>query len=451
MLRSLPTRGAWIETGLLNTTLIDEQRRIGGLAAREGSRMPAKGRRKVKVGVVGCGVVATAYYLPYLMKMDSVELVAVCDRFESRARASARLFGAREQYLDYDEMIARADIEAVFILTAPGTHVPFALEALRAGKHILLQKPMATQMEDARKIAEAVRQAGVKAVIEPSSGTPLDPDMAELRRLVQRGALGEVQWFSLAYTGPTTYAPSLGNNPYGQDAFYTRDSGGFLFDFPYGPIQIVGVLGACKSVMAAARISTVENAIVPEQRYDEFLAQVTDPEKANYWDVVLDLPRTQRVQMEAYDNVFSLYEMVEGAIGACHVGRIHHPVLPGTGGGSLQIFGSQGNLIFGAGYTASIISKRTDLLPRIDADGWYHIPLRGDASKAKWPQPTPGAFNYYHASTQELIDCILLDREPIPNIEWGLHITEMMAGAVESFTSGKRYEMTTTLRHSLVE
>ena len=42
--------------------------------------------RKVKVGVVGCGVVATAYYLPYLMKMDTVELVAVCDRFETRTR-----------------------------------------------------------------------------------------------------------------------------------------------------------------------------------------------------------------------------------------------------------------------------------------------------------------------------------------------------------------------------
>ena len=401
--------------------------------------------RKVKVGIVGCGVVATAYYLPYLMKMDTVELVAVCDRFETRTRACARLFGAREQYLDYYEMIERADIEAVFILTAPGTHVPFTLKAIQAGKHLLLQKPMATNMRDARRIASAVRQAGVKAVIEPSAGTPLDPDMALLRKLVKQGALGDVQWFSLAYTGPTTYGPSLGNNPYGQDAFYTQASGGFLFDFPYGPIQIVGVLGPCKSVMAAACISSVENSIVPEGKYDEFLAQVTDPLQANYWDVVLDLPRTQRVQMEAYDNVYSIYEMADGSIGTCHVGRIHHPVLPGTGGGSLQIFGTQGNLIFGAGYTASIVSKRTDLLPQVDADGWFHIPPRGDVHRAKWPQPTPGAFNYYHQSTQHLIDCILEDRPPMVNVGWGLHITEMMAGAAESAVTGQRYQMTTTL------
>lgn len=407
--------------------------------------MTTHGKRKVKVGVVGCGVVATAYYLPYLMKMPEAELVAVCDIHPARTQACVRLFGAHKQYPDYDEMIKRADIEAVFILTAPGTHVPFTLKAIEAGKHVLLQKPMATNMDDARTIAAAVRKARVKALVEPSSNTPLDPDMTQLRELIKKGVLGDVMWFSLAYTGPTSYGPSLGSNPYGQDAFYTRDSGGFLFDFPYAPTQIVGVLGPCKSIMAQARISVTDHHIVPENKYDEFLSQVTDPERANYWDVVLDLPRTQHVRMEYYDNVYSLYEMVEGSIGTCHAGRIFHPVLPATGGGSLQIFGTEGNLLFGAGYTASVISRRTELLPHVDADGWYHIPVHGDTSKAKWPQPTPGAFNYYHESTQHLVDCILEDREPVVNVDWGLHITEMMAGAVESFTSGKRYEMTTTL------
>ena len=84
-------------------------------------------------------------------------------------------------------------------------------------------------------------------------------------------------------------------------------------------------------------------------------------------------------------------------------------------------------------------------MPDVSADGWYHIPLRGDHSKAKWPQPTPGAFNYYHQSSQHLIDCILEDRDPIVNVEWGLHITEMMAGAVISAESGQRYDMTTTV------
>jgi predicted dehydrogenase len=401
--------------------------------------------KKVKVGVVGCGVVAAAYYLPYLAKMNTVNLVAVCDRYQTRTEACMRLFGAKEQYLDYYEMLEKADIDAVFILTAPGTHVPFTLKAVEAEKHVLLQKPMATNMNDARAIASAVRKAGVKALIEPSSNSPLDPDYAHLRDLVKKGVLGDILWFSLGWTGPTTYGPGLSSNPYGQDAFYTQDSGGFLFDLPYAPSSIVAVLGSCKTVFAHAKISVADSFIVPESRYDEFLSQVTDPEKANYWDVVLDLPRTQPVRMEAVDQAYSLYEMADGSHGTCHVGRIYHPVLPGSGGGGLQIFGTEGNLIFGAGYMASIISTKKDLLPHVGDDGWYHIPNRGDAGKAKWPQPVPGAFNYYHESSRHLIECILEDREPVVNVDWGLHITEMMAGALESSKTGALYHMTTTI------
>ena len=409
--------------------------------------MSSYSRKKVKVGVVGCGVVATAYYLPYLAKMETVDLVAVCDLYETRTSASARLFGAKEQYLDYYEMIKQADIDAVFILTAPGTHVPFALKAIEAGKHMVIQKPMATNMKDARTITDGVRKAGLKAIIEPSSNSPLDPDLAHVRDLVRKGVLGEILWFSLASTGPTSYGPSLGGNPYGQAAFYDKGSGGFLFDLPYAPSQIVAVLGPCKNVTAKATIAPVDHYIVPEEKYDEFLAGCTDPDDANYWDVVVNLPKTKRVKMQAYDNVYSLYEMASGVSGTCHVGRIFHPVLPGTGGGGLQVFGTEGNLIFGAGYSASIISTRKDLLPDVSADDWYHIPTRGDRSKARWPQPTPGAFNYYHQSSQHLIDCILEDRDPIVNVAWGLHITEMMAGAVISAESGQRYDMTTTLEY----
>ncbi len=401
--------------------------------------------QKVKIGVVGCGVVATAYYLPYLMRMENAELVAVCDRFKTRTDACVRLFGAKEAYLDYYEMIEKADLDAVFILTAPGTHVPFTLAAVEAGKHVLVQKPMATSMADARRIADAVRKAGVKAIIEPSSSSPLDPDIAVLRDLVRKGVLGDILWFTLGATGPTTYGPGLSSNPYGQDAFYTADSGGFLFDLPYAPANIIGVLGPCRTVFAHTKISVANSHIVPEEKYDEFLAQVTDPDRANYWDVVIDLPRTKPVRMEAVDQAYSLYEMVDGSHGACHVGRIYHPVLPGSGGGSLQVFGTDGNLIFGSGYMASIISTHKDLLPQVDEDGWFHIPLRGDRSKAKWPQPVPGAFNYYHQSSQHLVDCILEDREPLVNVDWGLHITEMMAGALESSQTGQLYTMTTTL------
>jgi hypothetical protein len=129
---------------------------------------------------------------------------------------------------------------------------------------------------------------------------------------------------------------------------------------------------------------------VPEAQYDAFLTEASDPD-GNYWDVVLDLPRTKPVHMQAVDNAYSLYEMVEGSVGTCHVGLIFHPVLPGTGDGSRQVFGTEGNLLFGAGYTASIISTRTDLLPHVDDDGWYTSLCAAISARPNGPSPRPAA------------------------------------------------------------
>jgi len=401
--------------------------------------------RKVKVGVVGCGVVATAYYLPYLIQMETAELVAVCDVYPERTEACVRLFGAKEAYQDYYDMLAHADIDAVFILTGPGTHVDFTLRAVAQGKHVLLQKPMATTLEDANCIVEAVRRAKIKALIEPSESSPLHPLYPPLRELVRKGVLGLPYWFSYMEWIPDHYHPSMGGNPYGIGAFYSKDSGGMLFDFPYAPNQIVTLLGPCKSVMGMAKISAPDRYVVPDTEYNKYLAQATDPENANYWDVVVTLPRSQHIHMEAEDNVFSLYEMANGMIGVFHTGRPFHPMLPGAGGGGLRVFGTEGNLVMGYGHFASIISSKKELLPHVAEDGWYHVALLGDSSKAVWPKPVPGGFNYYHASTQHLIDCILEDRDPVVNVEWGRHITEMMVGAIESSRTGKRYDMTSTL------
>ena len=157
---------------------------------------------------------------------------------------------------------------------------------------------------------------------------------------------------------------------------------------------------------------------MPDIEYDKFLATATDPDNVNYWDVVLDLPRTQQVTMGAPDNVFSLYEMANGATGVFHVGRPFHPVPRGFMGG-LHVYGTAGNLFMDHGGFASIISSRTDLLPHVDSDGWYRIPVTGDVTRGKWPQPLPGGFNYYHQSAQHLIDCILEDRDPVVNSSGG--------------------------------
>jgi hypothetical protein len=261
---------------------------------------------------------------------------------------------------------------------------------------------------------------------------------------VDAGALGEPYWFYNVPLGPTEYGPALSGNPYGAGAFYNKDSGGMVFDYPYGPTQIVGILGSVKSVLGSAKVSVPDRAIVPEENYDEYLKQVTDPHDANYWRVVVNEERSKQVKMEAPDNAWCTYEMQNGAIGAYHVGRLFHPMPKGVNIPGLQVFGTDGNLIFGGPHAVSIISKHKHLLPHTDEDGWYHIePPKLPPSP--WPIPPKGSWIYYHESTKHLVDCILEDKDPVINVEWGRHITEIMYGVLESNRTGSRYHMTTTL------
>jgi predicted dehydrogenase len=401
---------------------------------------------KIRVGVVGCGVVATAYYLPYLIRQSDVVLAAVCDANATRANECVRIFGAAAAYSDYVAMLESAELDVVFILTGPGTHARFALAAAERGLHFLLQKPMALTMEDTNAIVDAVRQHQIKALIEPSSSTTLEHHYPKIRQLVLDGALGRPYWFTWTPGVANGPHPSLGGNPYGVGAFYAKDSGGMLLDFPYAPVQIASVLGSCKKVTGMANIANPHCEIVPDVEYDKFLAHVTDPDAANYWRVVVTLPKTQAVTMEAEDNAFSLYEMDNGCIGSFHIARARHPMPPGVNNGGFRIFGTEGNLVLGGtGHAASFFTTKTELDLSTDEHGWHHIDDGYVYGKAPWPIPPPGGFNYYHESTRHLLDCIKNDTEPLLGVEWGRHINEMMLGALESSRTGIAYEMTSTL------
>lgn len=401
--------------------------------------------QQVRYGVVGCGVVATAYYLPYMLEDSRIEITAVCDIAEARVDACKRIFGAKEGYTDYYRMLGESELDAVLILTAPGTHVSFALAAVERGLHVLIQKPMALTLTDATRITDAVRSAGVQCLIEPGNMTQLHPGWREVRRLVDAGALGRPYWFSAIETAGTEYNNLLGGNPYGAKAFFAADSGGMLFDYSYTPSKIVTVLGDCAAVTGTATISVPDRYIVPDEGYDEYLAGVQDPARCNYWLEVLTKEKTQPITMEAPDNVFSTYELANGWIGTFHIGRPFHPVMSGSTSSDFMVFGEGGNIIGGQGYLASIISGTPELLPETDETGWYHIdqPVNDSPRAGAWPRPSR-FFDYYAESTKHLTDCILEDRDPIPNVEWGRHITEMMYGALESAKTGTRYEMTTT-------
>lgn len=120
---------------------------------------------KFGVGIVGAGWVAGEYVRAFHAHPQT-EVVALCSRREEPARELAALHGAAPAILtDYERMAARDDVQIICIATPPDCHCAQAVTAARAGKHLVLEKAMATTLEEARAIRDAVAGAGVKSVV----------------------------------------------------------------------------------------------------------------------------------------------------------------------------------------------------------------------------------------------------------------------------------------------
>src|SRR5438270_2777427 len=146
--------------------------------------------RKIKVALAGLGSVSQRGILPHLAQADArekMELVACCDVVADRAKETARVFGWRESYDDYGEMLARADVEAVLIATPIPFHYDQTMKALRAGKHVYVQKTMTTTVAEATDVVELARKNGRKLVASP--GQVLRPINQHVKRLIESNVI----------------------------------------------------------------------------------------------------------------------------------------------------------------------------------------------------------------------------------------------------------------------
>lgn len=115
----------------------------------------------IRFGIIGCGVIAP-YHARALEKTEGAMLTAVCDIIKEKAEALSAKFGNPKVYTDYKKMLKSSDIDAVCICTPSGMHGQMCIDAARAGKHILCEKPMEiTKAKIARVITE-VEKSGVK-------------------------------------------------------------------------------------------------------------------------------------------------------------------------------------------------------------------------------------------------------------------------------------------------
>ncbi|MET1072127.1 MAG: Gfo/Idh/MocA family oxidoreductase, partial [Umezawaea sp.] len=110
----------------------------------------------VRVALIGCGRIAQVAHLPALEKAEGIDLVAVSDPSGDVARAVARRYAVPSAHTDQGEVFADPSIDAVIVAAPDRFHHAIASEALAAGKHVLVEKPLASTVEEAEALADLV-------------------------------------------------------------------------------------------------------------------------------------------------------------------------------------------------------------------------------------------------------------------------------------------------------
>ena len=352
---------------------------------------------QLKIGIVGCGGIANGKHMPSLAKLDTVEMVAFCDTDIERAEKAAKAFGIEgaRVYTDYVDMFSKEVLDVVHVCTPNNSHSQITVAAMKAGAHVMCEKPMAKTSEGARKMLEAAKTTGKKLTIGYQNR--YRQDSIYLKKSCERGDLGEI-YFAKAHAVRRRAVPTWG-------VFLNAEEQGG------GPLIDIGThaLDLTLWMMDNYEVDKVVGSTYSKMRYDTETGNAFGD-----WD-----PEEFTVE----DSAFGFITMKDGAtiilesswaLNTLEVGEAK-TTLCGTKAGAdmkndLTINGAE----FGKLYT-----KR----PALGADGvdFYE----GDD------------FTAPELEAKMWIDCILNDTEPVVKPEEALKVTEILEALYESAETNK--------------
>ncbi len=338
----------------------------------------------VRLGIAGCGNVVGAYLslADRLERTGQAQVVGIhgAEKHRKRAREEWRI---PSFHTDYAEMLARPDMDAVVILTPMPVHASMASAALRAGKHVLLEKPMATVWEDAKALLQLARSSDRHLVCAPF--TILSPTFQILSHRLRSGDIGKVVSARSRYgwAGPDW-----------TDWFY-KPGGGALSDLGvYNFTTLTGWLGPVRRVMA------MTGAAIPERSV-----------------------RGQTVRVEADDNAQVLLDF-----GGSRFATV-------TAGFTLQQYRGPGIELFGTEGTINLLGDDWD------PDGYEIWQNRAGCwqlfkeTNPEWP---------WTDGLSHLVECILQGTKPLVTPEHALHVLEVILKALASGRDGRAQELEST-------
>ncbi len=196
---------------------------------------------QIKIGVIGAGSISSVHLDAYENNSE-VEVFAICDLNESRAKEKAEKYKAAKVYTDYKEMLNDPEIEAVSVCTWNNMHAEISIAALQAGKHVLCEKPLSKTVEEALRVEEAVKQTG--KILQVGFVRRYASNSKIIKAFKDAGDLGDI------YYAKTSAIRRLGN-PGGWFSDISRSGGGPLIDIG------VHVIDICWYLMGKPKVKSV--------------------------------------------------------------------------------------------------------------------------------------------------------------------------------------------------
>ena len=201
---------------------------------------PIGANNRVRMALIGCGLIMGGHH-GWAQSHPMIDLVAVCDVKKSQREAALAKLKQKNPdavgYVDYGDIMARSDIDAVIIATPDHWHAAISIDAMRAGKDVFVEKPMALTLDEAAAMVAAEKRYG--RILQVGSQQRSDPAMRQAVEIVRNGWIGEITEIHVDLRGDFSPVSLLPEEPVPADIDYDR----WLGPAPWRPYNNLRVLG----------------------------------------------------------------------------------------------------------------------------------------------------------------------------------------------------------------
>ena len=343
---------------------------------------------ELRVAVIGVGDVAQRDYLPEAHRLaGDARIVAVASRSDDRARAVANQYGIPRWTSDWTELLD-STIDVVVNLTPIAVHWDISIAAIRAGKHLYSEKPVALSPQDGTLLKEAADQAGVTVVAAPS--VSLFPQIIALGQMMKAGELGAVHSARAHVFAGTPPWDGYTSDP---RPFFNVD-GGPLRDMAVYPLHaLTGMFGPVRKVSAFSQ--RTRSSFVPTE--GPFAGREIPVESDDDWQLLL-----------AFET--GLIATVQANFCA-----------RSAAGPELELNGETGT----AAVSLLDVAEPVRFLGA-QSDDWTNVPVA--AGRSAGPDHILGV--------QHLIECVQNGQTPLLSIDRAIHVLDVLASAETSAATG---------------